>query len=193
MTDEKPSRIPKKYRVSLDPNDVAGYALLQEADEQQKDLAKRVPTPFKSIRGSYRNKAWVTIRSILEARLHAPLDDLHTEVLAESWAIVGHYEHARDTTKDNQKAEVYQRYVDAINLPDSEDCKHPDKHKYIKEYIWSVKHDKEMPLRCCGKCGLLNVADTSDEIAARASTSHAGKTKGMSIDQARNYHQTNVK
>lgn len=191
--DEKPQRIPKKYRVSLDPNDVAGYALLQESDEQQKDLAKRIPTPFKSIRGSYRNKAWVTIRSILEARLHAPLDDLHTEVLAESWAIVGHYEHARDTTKDKQKAEVYQRYVDAVNLPDDEDCKHPDKHKFIKEYIWHVGRNTEVPLRVCGKCSVWNITDTSDEITARANTSHSGKTKGMSIEQARGYHQTSVK
>jgi hypothetical protein len=46
--DDKPQRIPKKYRVSLDPNDIAGYALLQEADEQQKDLDRVFNNPLKS-------------------------------------------------------------------------------------------------------------------------------------------------
>ena len=191
--DDKPQRIPKKYRVSLDPNDIAGYALLQEADEAQKDLAKRIPTPFKSPRGSQRNKAWVTIRSILDARIHAPVDALQTEVLAEAWATVGRYELARDATKDKQKAEIYQKYVDAVNRPDSEWCNHPDKHKYIKEYIFSVKHNKEMPLLACGRCSTWNVADTTAEIVGRATTSHAGKTKNMSITQAMAYHQNSVK
>jgi hypothetical protein len=117
------------------------------------------------------------------------------EILAEAYAETGRYDLAAETTQKADSREVYTRYWDAMNLPDDDWCPHHEKHKYVKEIVYSFKHGQEMPMLACNVCDIWNVADMPEVLEAarkrRAEVRHA--TKGMSIEQVKTFLQSNFR
>lgn len=194
---DKKWEIPEKYRASLDITDEQAHALLVAADKQQKIWSTRVNSPFTRTtpRESARSKALITLRTLSETQLHQPLHPEQTEQYAEALATIGRYDLAIEATQNEQAKDVYQEYWDAVWLDDSEWCKHGVAKSFIKEYLFSLKEGKEMPLLKCGVCGQMNVLDASDELQRRQAshTEHQGKKKHATIQDALAYHQANVK
>lgn len=168
---DEQTQLPDKFRASLDPDD-PGYEVFLTADKEQKRLAQKTRSPFSTnLRDAFRQKAWSAVHNILAPK----------EQQAEAWATLGRYDVAFALTQNP----LYQKYWDAVWNENT--CPHP--HKYIKEYVWSVKEDKELPLIACSKCDVWNVGATE----LKSDSPHNGRTKGMSNAQALSYHKKNVK
>ena len=193
--DDQKWEIPERFRASLDMSDEDAYALLKAADEEQKKLGKRINSPFERVspQGMQRSKAYVTVRTLLEAQGFMKLTKDQIEQLAEAWATVGRYDIASKISKQHRKR--YAAKWKAVYLPDDQWCNHPSQHTYISEYIFSAREQREVPLLKCNICGMMNVLDAPKEVADRVTrqASHQGKTRGMSIDQAKAYHSSEVK
>lgn len=182
-SDDKPRKLPKKFRASLDPTDESGSALLRLNDEVQKELGSVVNSPFATGTPlqTQMQKALVTIDAYSHSDNH---NKGSIELLAEAYATVGQYDTAAELAEGHKKAE-YQRYRDAL---DAEPCGHDD--LFVKQYIFSLKDNKEMPLLECTECGQWVVMPLTPELQARKSArdQHKGMTRGMTIAQAREYH-----
>lgn len=174
--DERAYPLPDRFRVSLDPEDT-GYNLLVEANKEQKRLAQTTRSPFsRNHREAFRQKAQITVAHV----------SLPVQQQAEAWALLGRYDVAFALTQDP----IYQKYWDAVWKGNN--CPHPDKHKYIREYVWSVKEGVELPLLACSKCDVWDVAEVSDEVAQRADSPHRGQTMGKDIKESLEYHRRHV-
>lgn len=195
--DEQSYPIPEKYRASLDITDEQAYELLKKSDAQQKIWAKRVNSPFTRTnpRESARSKALITIQTLSATQVHQKLHPEQIEQLAEAWACVGRYDLAIETTKNKDAKAHYKAIWAGVWLDDSKWCKHPPKHTFIKEYVFSLKEGKELPLLKCNVCGAMNVLDCPDELQARQAShlAHQGKATHKSIADAKQYHLDNVK
>ena len=169
--------IPEKYRVSMDVTDEAAHALLLECDKQQEELAKVINAPFTQNTPTERarHKAAITLASLEQAKRFVELLPEQYEMIAECHAAMGRYDLAAEIT--SQHKELYEKYWHAIFLPDEHWCAHPDKHKYTKENIFSVKHGKEMALLACNVCDTWNVADEPDFIKAARAQRAAARSK----------------
>lgn len=195
--DDAKWEIPSKYRASLDITDEQAHALLVAADKQQKVWSQRVNSPFTrtSPRESARSKALITLNTLSDVKAHQKLHPDQTEQLAEAMATLGRYDLAIETTKNKQAKAVYKEYWTAVWLKDSAWCKHGVAKSFIKEYVFSLKEGKEMPLLKCGVCGQMNVLDASAEMQQKQAshTAHQGKAKHATIGNALAWHQSNVK
>ncbi len=187
--------IPERFRASLDANDAEAHALLQRCDEEQKELAEKIQAPFLSNTPQERQraKAYITIESLLTCQKFQPLTDDQIEQLAESYAAIGRYDYAAETTL--QHRDLYRKYWEAIFKPDASWCSHADIHKYTSENIFSLKHGKEMPMLACNICGHWNCADEPDAIkSARAKRAKVrSETSGMSLSDAKGHMNANYK
>lgn len=189
--DEKKWEIPKKYRLSLDISDEEATELLRLSNEQQQAWATDAATPFAmhNPRSLMRAKAWNTIEA-LEGQKN--LDDIQAETLAENFALIGRYDLAAQATRANR--EEYETTWDAVFRDDAEDCPHPVKHKYIKAYVFSIKHGTEVPLVKCNVCRFENVQEPASELRA-ASTKRASirdAVSGMSMQDVKQFLEENV-
>jgi hypothetical protein len=189
MSDEEEKwQIPGQYRVDERPD------LLAAADEQQKQWAEQVNSPLavQTPRARLRVRAFGIVRDLEALRDSDGLTGDQHEILAEAYAETGRYDLAAETTQKADSREVYTRYWDAMNLPDDDWCPHHEKHKYVKEIVYSFKHGQEMPMLACNVCDIWNVADMPEVLEAarkrRAEVRHA--TKGMSIEQVKTFLQT---
>lgn len=195
--DDQKWAIPERWRASLDITDEAANALLRANDIEQQRLSKIVNSPFSrtSPRAAYRKKSYITIETLLKTRQFQKLTKVQNEQLSEAFASVGRYDFAADTTKDKAKKKVYKQYFDAVFLDDEATCPHGDHKKHIKEWVFSLRHGKEMALIACSVCGHLNVTETPDALVQRrqAQNEHRGKTTNMTIQESLKYHQSNVK
>lgn len=172
--------IPEKFRASLDVTDEAAYALLLEADKQQKELGERINAPFvtNTPKERERSKAAITLQSLEQARNFIELLPEQIEIMAECHAALGRYDLASEISVLHK--ELYEKYWEAVFRVDEEWCVHPDKHKYTKDNVFSVKHGKEMPMLACNICDTWNVADEprhlTDARTVRANVRSASKT-----------------
>lgn len=163
--DNRKWHIPKKYRASLDVSDPDGAAVLADADAKQKEWAKDLSSPF--FAGSPANKHRAKAMIEIEALTNIPEDRLtddSIEILAEKYAVIGRYDLAAQVTKKKASVELYEKYWSAVWLDDSKWCEHPASAKYIREYIFSLKENKDMPLLACNICGTWNVKDAPPEL-----------------------------
>lgn len=170
--------IPEKYRVSMDVTDEAAHALLLECDKQQEELGKVINAPFTQNTPTERarHKALITLQSLEQAKRFVELLPEQYEMIAECHAAMGRYDLAAEITL--QHKDLYEKYWEAVFLPDEHWCAHPDQHKYTKENIFSVKHGKEMALLACNVCDTWNVADEPEFIkTARAQRAAARSQK----------------
>lgn len=149
--------IPERFRASIDPEDTAAYERLLLADEEQKKLAEKAESPWNETPAARaRAKAAVALQGLL---LQGPIEGSppdRLERIAETLATLGHYQHAAEYSLINK--DLYLRYLHAVNRDDSEWCAHPDRHKYTRERVFSLKHNCEMPLLACNRCDTWNVA-----------------------------------
>ncbi len=194
-SDDSKWDIPAKYRVSTDMTDEAAHALLLQCDAEQARLSQMVVSPFSrnSPRDMYRRKAKITIDSLLKTQEFQTLTDDQIEILAESYAQIGRYDLAAETTKLN--ADHYAKIWEAIFKDDDEECPHKNAKLYVSEYVWSIRDQKEVALPRCNICGHLNGRDKPAHLVAatQARAVHQGKTAGMSMNQIIQYHKANVK
>lgn len=194
--DDQKWQIPEKYRASLDMTDEAAYELLKKCDEQQAEWATTFNSPFAG--GSplerARAKAVIEIEHLQAVAADQALTADQCEVLAECYATIGRYDLAAEVSRTN--SETYEKYWAAVFLPDDEWCEHVAKHKFVKQTIYSIKHNAEMPLLACNipGCDTWNVLDLPEEIAAarakRAEIREAAKGQNFaSIQDALRWHQ----
>lgn len=191
-TEEK-FEIPKNLRVSTDPGDAEAFARLQEADEQQKELAEKFAlmpdTPLKR----EMSRAKIVIETLGNS---SSLTETQYEQLAEAYATIGMYQTAAEHTSDKFKREEYLAIWDAVLLPDENWCEHSDIHKFRKANVFSLSENQELPLLKCNICGMINVTDLPEHLRA-ASAKRAGvvgsSLKTNSIQDALRWHQQNVK
>lgn len=193
--DDKPRQIPEKFRASLDPNDPAGFELLQRNDEEQKALGERINSPFmgNSPRDVLRSKAFIRIEALTNPAL--TLTDEQKESLSEAFATVGRFDLASETSIINK--DLYERYWFAIRLgPLSAGCMH-EGHQYIKDWVWSIADGKDVPVTVCTvpDCDAAVVIDETHPLykADQAQQALSGATKGMTIEQAKAFHIQHVK
>lgn len=190
--DDKPRKLPEKFRASTDPKDAAAFARLAANDEYQREIGGRVNSPFtaSSPRDIARSKAYITIETLSKENKLTP-DQF--EILAEAYAQTGQYDQASGLSR--QHKDLYRKYWKAVWLPDDKWCEHPEKRKYIKEYVFSLKEGKEMPLLACGVCGTWNVLDAPNALVSqtkRESEIMQAAPKGVSIADALEWHKRNV-
>lgn len=189
--DSKPRRLPKALRVSKNPKDGEEYAKLLENDEQQRELGEKINAPFtrSTPLEAQRSKALIAIKSMEQA---TGFTRSTLELLAEQYAILGRYDTAMALTLENAK--LYLKYWRAVWLDDDVWCEHADKHKYIRENVYSMKEKREMPLLACNVCDTWNVRDADHFLKNNLSreVSFQGATAGMTIEQARKWHVNNM-
>ena len=194
QNDDEKWHIPELYRVSLDASDETAYQNLLNADIEQAKLAEIMNSPFLDHTPLEREraKAFITLEMLLKTASMQELTDEQTEMLAQAYACIGRYDKAANTT--HLHTDHYRQYWGAIFKPDLSWCAHNYNAAYIKEYIYSFKHECEMPMMCCNICGFLNARNAPATVAALNDSTHrlSGKTAGMTIDQALAYHQHNV-
>ncbi len=189
--------MPEAFRASLNPEDKKAYEQLIRNNSEQADLATRVRSPFARTnpREMMRSKAMITVKSLRNASIHGELTVDQLEQLAESYALIGRYDLAAETTVRPEARKVYEDYWKAVFADDDEVCPH-SRHHFVRDRIWSIREGREVPLIACNACGHLNATqkghDALHEQIAGAKA-HQGKTKGMSIGQAQAFHQNSVK
>ncbi len=189
--EDKPRKLPKKFRASTDPKDTAAFELLQANDEIQRErLGEAINAPYlqNSPLERSRSKAYITIEALMQAADFSDPDTV--ERLAEAYAIVGRYDMAASITTKHKA--LYERYWAAVWLPDVDWCNHPDQQKLIKEYVFSVKENREMPLLHCVVCDTWNVLDASyhNKLQLKREADIREATKGMSMAEKLRYLQT---
>lgn len=189
MTDDEQWKIPEKFRASADISDEAAYAMLQKCNAEQKLLGAKINAPFSraSANSVARSKAFITIETLYKIERN----NEQTEQLAESYAAIGRYDLASNISANP----IYGKYWEAVFRDDNDWCEHPRQHRYIKEYIFSIQTGRETPMIACNICGFWNAGYEADSLnfASRTATKHQGMTAGMTIEEAKAYHQQNVK
>lgn len=194
-TDDKPQKIPRKLRVSTDENDSEAFARLIASDKFQKELAQKFNIKAETPKERERARALIVVQTLNDQFLTLTLDQ--REQLAEAYASLGEYKIAHELTLNSDRKTEYLQIWDAVYLPDSEWCEHPEKHKFIKDYIFSVKENCEMPLLACNICGTLNVLDAPESLVEartrRAGIVQSAPRKFESIADAQKWHKQNVK
>lgn len=195
LNDDQVWGIPERFRASTDMTDEAAFALLQRNDAAQKELGERINAPFAQNTPLERqmSKAGITIETLNAVRESQELTGYQIESLAEAYATIGRYDLAADTTADAAKKATYETYWAAVFRPDDEWCPHPEQHKYVKEQIYSIKEQKEMPILACNVCRCLNVADSPAKLAEESDTRTRvrAETKGMTQEQVKKHLQQN--
>lgn len=195
--EHKKRPIPEAFRASLDVSQRKANAILKQADEQQKEWSVGVASPFANDatpNGKQRAKAVIEIESLEKIGTIRELLPVETEILAEKYAIIGRYDVAADLSETNH--DLYKQYWDAVWLDDDDWCQHT-KHQYIKEYVYSIKENAEMPLLACNvpHCRKWNVLDApkhlKDASALRAKV--RGAVSGRSQDEVKDYLNRNFK
>lgn len=195
LEDEKPQKIPKNLRVSTNKNDSEAFARLIASDKFQKELAEKFQIKAETPKERERSRALIVVQTLSDSFLKLTLDQI--EQLAEAYATLGEYKIAKELTLNSDRKAEYFKLWDAVFLPDNQWCQHPERHKFIKDYIFSVKENREMPLLACNVCGIWNVLDAPEtlEDARRKRAGIVGNAprKFNSIADAKRWHQQNVK
>lgn len=195
--DEMRREIPERFRASLDAADKAAYELLAANDREQKELAERVNAPFQSHspKDRMRSNALVTIREYEEIKDSIQLFPHQIEELSEAYAAVGQYEKAAKTTTDTAKRDEFTKIHQAVWLDDEDWCDHAGGSKYIKDYVWSIREQSEMPLMACNLCNIWNVKDAPERLLnaqkARARV-RDGAPQNLSIEELKQWHEQNA-
>jgi DNA gyrase inhibitor GyrI len=196
--EDKKRPIPEAFRASLDPTDAEAFARLQKNDQSQKEWSANVTHDFTSQtpHERLRQKAAITIESLEAAASANGITKDQLEILAEAYATLGYYDRAAGISTKN--AELYKKYAAAVYLPDDEWCEHVDKHKYVKEIVWSLRDGRERELLACNICDMWNVTDTPEQLleyhkkraAIRAA---APNPNNRTIQELRQWHHDNVR
>lgn len=192
LDDDKPVKLPERFRASLDIADEAAYQRLLANDKEQLERASRVNAPFTraSPLDVERSKAEISIQALSVVERTKEQD----EQFADYWALLGRYDVALAVTKDEGKKAAYNAIIEAIERDDSETCPHPAQHKFVKQRVYSEKHGREKSLVQCNVCGFQNVTATPENVKHNQASNlkHQGQ-KHSTIDAAKTYHQQNVK
>lgn len=130
------ARVVEEYRATLEVLD----ALILKGE--------RLKRPTRKERGG--------LRVALEARPAIAAQ------LAEAYATTGRYDLAAEVTPDRDQKALYLRIWRAIWRDDAHWCACPPPlaggtHTFVRQDIFSVRHDREMPLLKCSSCPCLNV------------------------------------
>lgn len=112
--------------------------------------------------------------------------------LAEAYAASGRFDLAAEAHPDRKQKADYLRVWRAVFRDDAHwcDCPKPlsgGTHTFVRQDIFSVKHDRFMPLLRCSNCKCLNVAPMPKEIVEqRAHRATAAQlVRGMKPDDAK--------
>lgn len=188
--DEKQWELPEPFDAAKRPELLALNDEEQAARRERFGKARIFPA---SPRQRIREIAYFEIEAIRNRADHAEITADEVRTLASHYATLGEYEVAKDLDPGN--AELYQKYLDALNLPDDEWCVHPDRHKYIKEYIWDAENNVEATLLACNVCGIWNVADPPEKLiaASRRRSEVRTATKGMTLLESRAFLLNNYR
>lgn len=184
--DDKHYPLPHKFRASLDETDPQAFERLQEADAQQSEWQDKAHNPFASGHplATAMAKARITANS-LESLEDRSADQ--NEMLAEAYATLGLYH--RSALLSAKHEELYRKYLEAVFLPDDKWCDHDDVHKFTREFIYSVKAKKIMPLLACNVCDTWNVTDEPESLVLqRAKESEVRRrVSGRSMQEVKSF------
>ena len=118
------------------------------------------------------------------------LSNVQMDILAENYAVLGKYDMAAQTTASAEKNAIYNKYWLAVWQDESEWCKHNEKHKFIKDNIFSVKTGKEETLLACNICDMWNVAPPPKNLtdARQVRAAHRAAMKGKSFNEIKRHY-----
>lgn len=197
LADDQKWPIPAKFRASLDLSDEAAHALLQKCDAEQKELGARINSPLtrNSPTERARSKAYIAIQTLFQVKQTQKLAPEQIEQLAAAFADVGRYDLAAEASKQNKS--LYKKYWKAIWADNKGWCKHGSEHQYLKERIFSIREGGEVSLLACNipNCETWNAAPTPIYIKQQQQTAqrHQGQTRGLTINEAKQWHENHVK
>lgn len=168
---------------------------------EQKRLAEVVNSPFsnKTPQDIQRFNAGIIIAETEKMLEAIPLADMHEvarNIYAEALVTTGEFAKAAEAAASPEHAEFYKAIVEAIKKDDGERCEcQPDKvgekyvnHQFVEAEIWSVFHNRQMPIIKCNKCGHRNVKSLPQAIAKERELRAKVKayTAGKPHEEARN-------
>jgi len=170
---EKEFALPESFRVTPER--------LELWDKEQEALAQKFALPFASMSPSEVARA--------RAQIIVSEGGFSREVLAESYALLGRYDKAIEIEHDENRRAEYAAIWNAVWREDEEwcPCEHfkgavPTSKQFVREMIWSLKHNKEMPLLRCVGCGTMNVAEMPQHLQAQ----RAARSKALSLTEGLN-------
>ncbi len=155
MADKFP--LPKKLQITPDKQ--------EQIDQEQKEWAQRSPFASPSGLQMEQSNAAVFIRDMEQAIKDGfKADNALKSRMAESYAILGHYQKSVQLESDKLKRREYLEILEAIDRDDTEECNCETQKgdlelatQFVKKDVWSPKHNRIMPLVVCMKCGHANV------------------------------------
>ncbi len=193
--------LPERLRIT-DPD------VLAQSEQMRADLSKRVQSPFAHLSQdeTERHNAGIMATHLEGERQH--LQEQINEVfngqlpgelyeftaahhatssrLAETYATLGRYDLAAETTPDEARRAEYIEILEAINRPDDEwNCQCAPGKDFIKRDIVTPDGQRKV-LRSCSGCGELNIVPIPKHLAQqRAHRTNARQmTIGMSKEDA---------
>jgi hypothetical protein len=180
---EKPFQLPTRLRITPEKQEI--IAQEQELWRRQANSPFASKTPFDMERAN----AAVAVRDLTQN-----IKDVRRELrkadkkgksdwqqtltalknrLAESYAVLGRYDKAARLTSNKQQRREWMDILDAIKRKDGEWCECGSQlgdlevsNIYVKQDIYSHKHNRLMPLLACRNCGFMNVKDAPEEVVS---------------------------
>lgn len=184
--------------------------VLAQSEQMRADLSKRAQSPFAHLspHDAERHNAGI-IATHLEGELQHLNEELGRAIttyaddrlnelleaqkavsarLAESYATLGRYDLAAQTTPHQEQRKEYVEILEAINRPDDEWCPCAPGRDHIKRDI-TLPDGQRKVLRACSGCGGMNVVPIPAHLAQqRAHRAKARQsTEGMSMEDATNH------
>jgi hypothetical protein len=178
-TNDEQWHLPEPLQIALNPE------LIIKAEAQQRDWKSKAASPY----GSLSPQEFERVRAVrmteemlrdlppLIAEIHRlSISDpdgrlaeyervrvnLQTQ-LAEALAIMGRFDEAARFVPDPEARANYLSILEAVMRPDSEDCGHSAKWKFVEKDVWSIRDEKELHLITCAQvmpdrstCGFRN-------------------------------------
>lgn len=190
---EEQYKFPDRLRLADNPTRLA------EADERQRELARKVQSPHASLTPEERERERAA-RLVTEHKANAELlqsliatygaqtrpqrrqrrelaaarEALPAVLrqLAEAYAACGKFFLAAEVEPDRKQRAWYLRVHRAIWREDGHWCSCPPTtaghtRAFVKQDIYSIRHERVMPLMKCAGCNCLNVAPLKPELAAQ--------------------------
>ncbi len=171
-----------QLRKQLEPRAVSPFARLSPQEfERNRATARihhiaddlhRVEEALKTNRGADSHKKLKEARYALAARL------------AENLSIVGRYDLAAEIAPDPAQQKEYAAVVQALVLDDSYQCQCAPGKQYVKQWIWSPKHGKVMPLIACAGCGTMNVSSLPMDLVKQQQASAKARELAEGLEPA---------
>lgn len=162
-------------RLSPQEQERASAALM--ADHLKKDLERVNLQITEIVLVDGRDSQSRKLTELLEARYHI------SRRLAEAYVSIGRFDLAAEIDPRPESRDEYVEILEAINRDDGEwNCECAPGRDFIKREVFSLKHNRMMPMRKCSGCGEMNVAPLPVHIAEQRA--HRARARELVADKS---------